>query len=192
MKTRISLPNKITIFRFIAIPFFVMAMLYHGRTGSQSYYLAALAIFVAAVISDGLDGYFARTRGLHSELGKIIDPLADKLLLNSAVILLAFGIGELFRFPAWFAVLVISRDLMIVGGSAIVVLLRGKVEIRPTGIGKFAAVSQMAAVVWVMLILPGPVILVYVSAVLTVFSVLPYLRFGLRQIEGRPPIQPGS
>ena len=180
-----NLPNKITLGRFVAIPFFVMAMLYHRHTGEQAYYLAAVGIFVLAVISDGLDGYFARSRNLHSELGKIIDPLADKLLLNIAIVLLTMGIGRLFRPPFWFVVLVISRDLMIVGGSAIIVLLRGNVEIKPNVIGKIAAVGQMITVIWILLILPYPIILVYATTVLAVASVIPYLRFGLNQMEDK-------
>ncbi len=185
MKTRLSLPNKITIFRFVAIPFFVMAMLYYDRTGRGGYYLAALGIFVVAVISDGLDGYIARSRRLHTELGRIIDPLADKLLLNSAVILLTLGIGELFRLPPWFAILVISRDLMIIGGAVIIALMRGNVEVRPTRVGKFAAVSQMTVVAWVLVRLPLPVLPVWAATALTAASIVPYLRFGLRQLEGR-------
>ena len=162
-----------------------MAMFYYHRTGEQVYYLAAVGIFALAVISDGLDGYFARSRNLHSELGKIIDPLADKLLLNIATVLLTMGIGRLFRIPLWFTVLIISRDLMIVGGSVIIVFLRGNVEVKPTSIGKIAAVGQMVTVIWILLFLPYPILFVYVAAALAVASIIPYLRFGLNQLEDK-------
>ena len=183
-----NLPNKITVTRFILAPLFLGAMLYYDRTGEYVYYLVSLSIFILSSISDGLDGYIARTRGMQTSLGKVLDPLADKFFLNSAIIILSLGIRDLYKIPVWFVVLVVSRDILIVGGGMIIRWFKGDLKVKPSWFGKTAAVLQMAAVIWILLNPYHPPrsftqILIYATAFFTVFSGINYLRFGIRQIE---------
>ncbi len=178
-----NLPNKITISRFAAAPLFLLSLIYYDRTGIYGYYVTALVIFALAAISDGLDGYLARSRDQRTKLGAYLDPLADKLFLNSAIILLAILRNPLFPIPAWFAVLVVSRDLLIVGGALLIRLFKGKIEVRPNWLGKAAAVGQMAAVIWVLIKLPEPRIIIYATAFFIAASGIAYLRDGIRQLD---------
>ena len=83
--------NKITILRILLIPFFVVELIYYVRSGNEAHRLAALLSFAIAAVLDGVDGYIARRYNQISELGKILDPLADKLLLVSGIVALSFN-----------------------------------------------------------------------------------------------------
>ncbi len=178
-----NLPNKITVGRFFAIPLFLLALIYYNRSGRQSFYFAALFIFALAAISDGLDGYIARSRNMKTKLGAVLDPIADKLLLNSAIILLAYGIGDLYQIPIWFAVLVVSRDLLIVGGALVIRWFKGDLQVKPCWWGKIAAVLQMGMVIWVLIKLPRPEIILTATIFFLIASGISYLRDGVRQLE---------
>src|SRR5438093_9531212 len=153
--------NKITIVRILMIPAFVMMAIYYGESIKRAEPLewirfSAIAIFLIAAISDGLDGYVARHYNQRSSLGVILDPLADKGLLLSGIITLSISNWsesdpDYGRFPAWFPVLVISRDAVILVGAIILYLLNGKVYVKPNWTGKVATVCQMCAIGWVML-----------------------------------------
>jgi len=94
--------NKITILRILLIPFFVVELIYYVRSGNETHRLAALLSFAIAAILDGVDGYIARRYHQISELGKILDPLADKLLLVSGVVLLSLdNAPHLRQIPLW-------------------------------------------------------------------------------------------
>jgi len=178
-----NLPNKITVSRFAAAPLFLAFLIRYHRTGVSGYYLAALAVFTLAAISDGLDGYLARTRNQRTRLGAFLDPLADKFFLNSAIVALSLGITPFFRVPAWFAILVISRDLLIVGGALVIRLFKGGVEIVPNWWGKSAAVLQMASVIWILLKIPFPDLIIFATAAITLISGITYIRAGIKQLE---------
>ncbi len=144
--------NKITIGRILLIPFFVGAMLYYVKTGNEAYRLSGLLCFAVAAICDGVDGYIARHYNQRSELGTILDPLADKLLLVSGVVLLSFDHGEkLGQIPLWLTITIIGRDLVILAGLGVIHLTVGKVNVRPRLVGKLATVLQMVAVLWILL-----------------------------------------
>lgn len=153
--------NKITLVRILMIPAFVTMALYYGESIKRGNPLewqryTAIAIFLLAAVSDGLDGYIARRYNQKSALGVILDPIADKGLLLAGIITLSISnwsdVDPQFgQFPTWFPVLVISRDAVILIGSAVLHLLNGKVRVRPTWTGKVATVLQMAAIAWVML-----------------------------------------
>jgi CDP-diacylglycerol--glycerol-3-phosphate 3-phosphatidyltransferase len=141
--------NKITITRIFMIPLFVLMAVYYGRSVArgdpqewQRY--TAIALFVLAAASDGLDGYIARRYNQRSQLGVILDPIADKGLLITAIITLSVCNWQ-FELPAWFPVLVIGRDAIVVIGAVVLHLLNGKVEIKPSWTGKCATAFQMAA-----------------------------------------------
>src|SRR5512140_1137328 len=94
--------NKVTIFRILLIPFFVVEILYYVRNGNELHRLLALLTFAVAAICDGVDGYIARRYNQRSELGGILDPLADKLLLVSGVVVLSFDhVPHLVTVPLW-------------------------------------------------------------------------------------------
>jgi len=187
--------NKITIVRILLIPAFVTMAIYYGQSIQRGEPLewqrfAAIIIFLVAATSDGLDGYVARRYNQRSTLGGILDPIADKGLLLSGIITLSISNWSetgphAGRFPVWFPVLVISRDVVILLGSAVLHLLNGKVIVRTSWTGKVATVLQMAAIAWVMLQLRFlPLIWVVVAAGLFTFiSGLIYVRDGVRQLQ---------
>jgi cardiolipin synthase (CMP-forming) len=112
---------------------------------------AAIIVFVVAAASDGIDGYIARRYNQMSRLGVILDPIADKGLLLSGIITLSVSNWQ-YEFPLWFPVLVISRDIAIVGGVIAVHHITGSVKVKPSWLGKIATVAQMVAIGFVMLV----------------------------------------
>src|SRR3954465_7135028 len=148
--------NKITIVRILMIPVFVAFAIYYAQSVKANepeewLRFAALMTFLIAAVSDGLDGYIARRYNQRSSLGVILDPIADKGLLLSGIITLSViswnaANPSAGQFPIWFPVLVISRDLVILIGSAVLQLLNGKVIVRPRWTGKIATVLQMVAI----------------------------------------------
>ncbi len=144
--------NKVTIGRILLIPFFVVEVLYYVKSGNDLHRIAGLFTFAVAAICDGVDGYIARRYQQISELGMILDPLADKLLLLSGVVLLSFDHGALLgQFPPWFGCTIIGRDLLILVGMVVIQFTVGKVRVRPRLVGKVATVLQMASVIWILL-----------------------------------------
>lgn len=131
-----TLANKITVLRIIAIPIFIILLL-GQRLGW------ARGLFVVSVFSDALDGALARIRGERTPLGSFLDPLADKLLLLATYI--AFTVlGEM---PVWIFITVFSRDLLIVLGWSVVYILTGNAKIQPRPLGKLTTALQMAVAV---------------------------------------------
>jgi cardiolipin synthase len=144
--------NKITILRILLIPFFVVELIYYLQTGNELHRLLALLTFAVTAILDGVDGYIARHYNQKSELGAILDPLADKLLLVSAIVTLSFNHGGyLGQIPLWLTGTVLGRDLLLLTGIAVVRLTVGKVIVRPRVMGKIATVMQMIVVLWILL-----------------------------------------
>ncbi|MFZ1217669.1 MAG: CDP-diacylglycerol--glycerol-3-phosphate 3-phosphatidyltransferase [Chthoniobacterales bacterium] len=187
--------NKITVIRILMIPVFVTLAIYYGESiqeGNPQDWMrfTAIAVFLLAAISDGLDGYVARRYNQRSSLGMILDPIADKGLLLSGVVTLSISNWSQVdpnygKFPVWFPVLVITRDTVILVGSAVLHILNGKVRVRPSWTGKVATVLQMAAIAWVMLQLRIPPLLYVVVAagVFTLVSGMIYVRDGVRQLS---------
>ena len=187
--------NKITVVRILMIPVFVTMAIYYGQSIQRGAPLewqrfTAIVIFLVAAASDGLDGYVARRYKQRSTLGAILDPIADKGLLLSAIITLSISNWsdidpEYGRFPAWFPVLVITRDAVILVGAGVLHLLNGKVQVRPSWTGKVATVLQMAAIAWVMLQLHFlPLLYVVIAAgVFTFISGIIYVMDGVRQLQ---------
>ncbi len=187
--------NKITVVRILMIPVFVTMAIYYGESikrGDPQEWMrfTAIAIFLIAAVSDGLDGYVARHYNQRSSLGVILDPLADKGLLLSGIITLSISNWsevdpDYGRFPAWFPVLVISRDAVILVGAMILYLLNGKVHVKPNWTGKVATVLQMVAIGWVMLQFQFiPLLYVVIAAGLfTLVSGIVYVTDGVRQLQ---------
>lgn len=183
--------NKITILRILLIPFFVGAAIYYVRTANEWCRLAAIVCFVVAAICDGVDGYIARHYNQISELGKVLDPLADKLLLVSAIVLLSFDNTPYFRrIPFWLTVTIIGRDLLILIGVIVIHFTVGKVKVRPRLSGKLATVFQMLAVIWILMKwdfhLDIMRTLIYGAGILTAVSGLFYIWDGSKQLSAHP------
>ncbi len=176
-----NLANKISIARILLIPFFVAAIIYY-TPGNDFLRFAALAIFILAVLSDALDGYIARSRGQKTILGSYLDPLADKLLLITAFICLsiASNFPKGHSLPAWFVLIIISRDAIIVLGSAVIYVTKGKLEIIPSNLGKITTFFQMLTVIVTLLHFNFAYIIWYLAAFFTVLSGVGYLRRGSR------------
>lgn len=144
--------NKVTILRILLIPFFVVETLYYVETGNEIHRLMAILLFAIPAILDAVDGYIARHYNQHSELGAILDPLADKLLLVSGVVLLSFDHApRLGQIPLWLTGTIIGRDLLLLLGIVVIRYTVGKVIVRPRIVGKIATVFQMAVVIWILL-----------------------------------------
>ena len=168
-----NLPNKLTMFRVVLIPFFVVFMLI-PVIGDATKWIA-LTIFVVASITDTLDGYIARRDHLITDFGKFMDPLADKLLVCSAMICLM----ELDRFPCIAVLLIIAREFIISGFRLIA--SDNHVVIAASYWGKIKTVCQMITVILLIANFGGSAVhmleqvLIWVSVALTVISLVDYL-----------------
>ncbi len=191
-----TMANQITIARILLIPFFVLLAVYYGqsvRAGTPEVWLryGAILVFLVAAASDGLDGWLARRLNQRSRLGAILDPIADKGLLITALITLSLS-GWHYEFPLWFPVLVIARDAVILVGAAVLHYLHGTFEVHPTLTGKAATAAQMLAIAWVMLQLPHSVYSVVLAGLLTLTSGVGYVFTGIRLLQTPAPPPPQS
>ena len=166
-----NLPNKLTLFRVILIPFFVVFMLVNV-TGNADKWIA-LTIFIIASLTDLLDGKIARKYNLITDFGKFMDPLADKLLVCSALICLV----SLNRIPAWIVIIIIAREF-IISGFRLIAADNGRV-IAASYWGKFKTTFQMIMVILMIADISQLFILtqiiMYVALILTVVSLVDYL-----------------
>jgi cardiolipin synthase len=128
----LSIPNLITLGRILLVPIVVWAI-------SSGTMWIAFVLFVVAGVSDAVDGYLAKRFGMTTELGRYLDPLADKALIVS--IYLALGINELI--PRWLVILVVSRDILIVGGIMLSWVIGNPLKIRPLLVSKLNTVAQI-------------------------------------------------
>ncbi|GIT05746.1 MAG: hypothetical protein CM1200mP29_11570 [Verrucomicrobiota bacterium] len=111
-----TIPNYISIFRLMLVPVFVISLLDFADTGAELSWWTAVGAFLVAVVSDGVDGYIARRFKQRSELGAFLDPMADKLLLVSGLVVLSFSSEHLPQLPVWMIGMVFGRDLFLLLG----------------------------------------------------------------------------
>ncbi|WP_461811787.1 CDP-diacylglycerol--glycerol-3-phosphate 3-phosphatidyltransferase [Faecalimonas sp.] len=168
-----NLPNKLTVLRVIMIIPFVVFMLNTGIAGDASKWIA-VSIFIVASLTDLLDGKIARKYNLVTNFGKFMDPLADKLLVCSAMICLI----EMGKLPAWVVIIIISREF-IISGFRLVASDNG-IVIAASYWGKFKTTFQMLMVIFLIIDLGGvfatvETILIYVSLALTIISLADYI-----------------
>ncbi len=182
--------NKVTILRMLLIPVFVVEVLYYVRAGVEIHRVFAVLTFAVAAVLDGVDGFIARRFNQRSRLGVILDPLADKLLLVSGIVLLSFDHEPyLETIPLWVTGAIIGRDVLIGIGLLIVQFMFGKVGIRPRVMGKITTVLQMAMVLWILLKLQPAWVGVWLpraTALFTAWSGLLYLWDFIRQVGKHP------
>ena len=130
-----NIPNFLTILRILSIPLFIILL-------SYEFYPLALLLFFCAGVTDALDGFLARTFKQKTTLGAYLDPIADKLLLSSSFV--AFSILKLM--PAWLSILVISRDVIILGGILVLLVNSFSISINPTMISKCTTTLQLLTI----------------------------------------------
>ena len=193
--------NKVTIGRIILVPFFVVQLLYYFQNGNELHRWLACGAFLTATISDFIDGWLARNRGQATQLGSYLDPIADKLLLFSGLILLTYEsqndpFGQ--RIPLSLAGTVIGRDVIVVAGSVLLYVVIGDVKVKPHVLSKTASVMQMVCIGWVLLKIPvtwavdATFWLALAVTACTIFTGVLYVRDGIRQFSEHPAGQPGG
>lgn len=166
-----NLPNKLTLLRVCLIPVFLILYPYHlfGEPVSQ---YAALGVFIAASLTDFLDGYIARSRNLVTNFGKLMDPMADKLLVSAAFIAMV-QIGSL---PAWVVIIIISREFLITGFRMLA--LERSLVIAASPMAKWKTASQMILIILVLLgFIPSIILWIVIGIVtaLTIISAVDYI-----------------
>lgn len=173
-----NLANKITIFRIVLIPLFIAFILY-------SRWEIALIIFIVAAASDGIDGYIARIGKQRTELGRILDPIADKILIVSAFICLSVGRGlpASVKPPLYVPIVIISRDAIIVLGALLIYFLKGTLEVKPTLISKITTFLQMITVISILLKLAVSPLLWNIAVGFTICSGADYIIKGSRLLS---------
>ncbi len=173
-----NLPNLITILRIFLIPAFIILLLY-------GHHPWALAVFALAGITDSLDGLIARASNQRTELGTYLDPMADKLLLTAAFVTLSF----LQTIPAWSAIVVVSRDLILILGTLILHMTQTDLDITPSWLGKSTTALQLIyilVVLFLMVFRSETVILfplLILTILLTIISGLHYIYRGIRSLN---------
>ena len=197
---KLSLASRITIFRILLIVPFVSFMLKTNdpalSTGAQNAMrYVSIIIFLVMAISDGIDGYLARIKKQVTKLGAFLDPIADKLLMTCACLLLASERGHVrdFMLPPTVVVLIIGKDLFLLLGFTVVYLITSKIHIVPVFIGKLATALQLSMVAGILIapevsgVLPGwkwfLSVLWWSAAGTAILATLIYIRNGSRYIE---------
>jgi CDP-diacylglycerol--glycerol-3-phosphate 3-phosphatidyltransferase len=168
-----NLPNFLTVLRILLVPVVVVALLAETPNGDA----LAAAVFVVAAVTDGLDGYIARSRGAVTTFGKLMDPLADKMLVTAALVALV----SLNRLAAWVAMVIISREFA-VSGLRMIAAEQG-VVIPASWLGKLKTILQVAAILALIAFQSTPVavdVLLYLAVAATIVSGADYF-FGLRK-----------
>ncbi|MBN2593620.1 MAG: CDP-alcohol phosphatidyltransferase family protein [Sedimentisphaerales bacterium] len=200
MKVKLNWATRITIFRILLIIPFVIFMLKINDSDLSDFtrnvmrYISIL-LFLAMAVSDGIDGYLARSKNQITKLGAFLDPIADKLLITCACLLLASPRGQVenFPLPPTVVVLIIGKDLFLLIGFVIVYLITSKIHIAPVFIGKLATTLQLSMVAGILIgpevtmFLPGWIwflrILWWSAAGTAILVTLIYIRDGSRYIE---------
>ena len=185
MKGRIwTVPNQITLLRLGFLPFFLILI-------SYDHYRWALLVQVLAGLSDGIDGLLARSLNQRSSLGAYLDPIADKLLLSSSFVILAFK----QKLAWWLTILILSRDILILTVAAVIILISGYRPFPPSILGKMATALQIVLVFLIVFeaAYPSPHLaifnrfLIYAVAVVTVVSGFHYSITIARRLSSAPP-----
>ncbi|HHG74108.1 MAG TPA: CDP-diacylglycerol--glycerol-3-phosphate 3-phosphatidyltransferase [Persephonella sp.] len=176
-----GLANQLTILRIFLIPIFVILIGYNKP-------LYALIVFIVAGLTDALDGFIARKFNQITTLGKILDPIADKALLVSGFIFI-YSSDLPVKFPYWYVVIVISRDIYILLGSALIYFMKGYIDVRPSVFGKATTFFQILSVVAVLVAnityIPQDFVdwIIYTASFFTVLSTITYTYDGFQQIK---------
>ncbi|WAP69428.1 CDP-diacylglycerol--glycerol-3-phosphate 3-phosphatidyltransferase [Jiella pelagia] len=187
----LSLPNILTYARIVCVPLVVMCFFLEGQLRSPDYARwTALGIFVVASITDYFDGYLARAWNQSSTIGRMLDPIADKLLVAAVLLLLAAD-GSIAGWSLWAAIIILCREILVSGLREYLAEL--KVSVPVTRLAKWKTTIQMVAIAF---LLAGPagdefmpgitvvgLVLLWLSAIVTLYTGYDYFRAGLRHID---------
>lgn len=191
-KRAFNLPNLLTYARILAVPLIVLCFFLEGRLQSSEFARwSALFIFIAASVTDYLDGYFARTWKQTSNIGKMLDPIADKLLVATCLLLLAADTDRTIAgWTLWAAIIILCREILVSGLREYLAAL--KVSVPVTQLAKWKTTIQMIAIAFLLVgpagdrILPyvtqTGIILLWISALVTLYTGYDYFRAGLKHI----------
>jgi CDP-diacylglycerol---glycerol-3-phosphate 3-phosphatidyltransferase len=171
---QLNLPNALTMLRILLVPVVIVALLDETPNGDA----IAAGVFALAALTDTLDGYIARSRGAITTFGKLMDPIADKLLVTASLVALV----SLDRLAAWIAMVIIAREFAVTGLR--MVAAEQGVVIQASWLGKLKTTLQVAAIILLIAIEPAPLgvdLLVYAAVAVTVISGVDYF-FGFRRM----------
>jgi CDP-diacylglycerol---glycerol-3-phosphate 3-phosphatidyltransferase len=177
----LNLPNTLTVIRILLVPVVVVALLDETPNGDA----IAAGVFALAALTDTLDGYIARSRGSVTTFGKLMDPIADKLLVAASLIALV----SLQRLAAWVAMVIIAREFAVTGLR--MVAAEQGVVIQASWLGKVKTILQVAAIICLIAVNPAPLgveLLVYAAVAATVISGIDYF-FGFKRMLAARPAQ---
>ncbi|MFA0888544.1 MAG: CDP-diacylglycerol--glycerol-3-phosphate 3-phosphatidyltransferase [Synergistales bacterium] len=176
----LNLPNLLSLSRVFLAPLVVVFLTLRIEWGD----LIAGAVFIIAALTDTADGYIARKRGIVTNLGKFIDPLADKILITAALV----GLVELQRISAWIVVVILAREF-IVTGLRMIAAAEGVVLAASRG-GKTKTVAQIIAIVMMIFNLPFAIMAIWIAMILTLWSGMDYLLKGWNLLCAPPSAKP--
>ena len=145
-----TLANRITFLRLLLIPVFVVTIMSYTKEEQWIRHLA-IFIFALAAVSDALDGFIARAWDQKTKLGAVLDPMADKLLVNITFVFLAVNQQFDTQVPGWLPVVLLSRDVYITGGAYLLNMYYGPLRVRPRITGKITTVLQTASILGVLM-----------------------------------------
>jgi len=178
----VTLANRITLVRVFSIPVFC-GLVYAYTPEREWLRWAAFGLYTAAALSDMLDGYIARRYHQHSQLGRRLDPLADKLIVNLGFVFIAANESFYDVLPSWFMafpVIVLARDIFIVLGALLVIRRFGPIRFEPRRLGKITTFAHMSAIVAILLKVPFTYYLILPALLFTLASFADYLHAGVR------------
>jgi cardiolipin synthase (CMP-forming) len=189
-KPAFNLPNMLTYARILAVPLVLLCFYLEGRTRPTDFWRwAALAIFLAASVTDYFDGYVARVWKQTSNIGKMLDPIADKLLVSAVLLLLAYD-RTIDKWSLWAAIIILCREILVSGLREYLAGL--KVSVPVTRLAKWKTTMQLVAIGF---LLAGPagdkivpyttetgIALLWISAIVTLYTGYDYFRAGLKHI----------
>jgi cardiolipin synthase len=185
-----NIPNLLTYGRIVAVPLIVLCFFLEGRLNDADYARwTALAIFVLASVTDYLDGYLARIWKQTSNIGRMLDPIADKLLVATCLLLLAAH-GEIAGWSLWAGIIILCREILVSGLREYLAAL--KVSVPVTQLAKWKTTMQMVSIGFLLVgpagdkIFPGVteigIALLWVSAIVTLYTGYDYFRAGLKHV----------
>ncbi len=166
------------------IPFFFTCLVsYDNKPGAEAYRVWALVILIVASLTDALDGFIARAWKIRTELGRFLDPLADKLLLLSGYLGLLFVQQLPFHPPLWITVTIVFRDLLIVTGMILIYFISGRLRVQPNYLGKCTTALQMITLIAILANWKISIPLYYLMAAFTILSMINYSVRELRLLK---------
>jgi cardiolipin synthase (CMP-forming) len=174
---KITIPNTLTLIRMALTPFISISIFYKHT-------ILACILFCIAALTDALDGLIARMFKQETLLGKLLDPIADKILLNTVNIILSFGsIFTLITIPGWLTLVIISRDLLIIASGSLIVVVANYTDIYPSWSGKLSTICQFISIMGVLIanlsenasVVIALQMFFYITFFFTVFSGILYL-----------------